>query len=144
MLTMTMKSGKINAKRWKANAKTTKRCAITTVGLNNNNKRLNNHKVSDSSWDVGDLWAHGGKESWIYTSVLQRFGQTVPPPVWKGRHFFFRSVGYGNLYRWKTCVLNHCPLLDSRGKGAFTPKAMRFFRPTETHEKSTYRRLWLR
>jgi len=33
---------------------------------------------------------------------------------------------------------------DCRSKGAFTPKAKLFFRATGSHEKSTYRRLWLR
>jgi len=35
-------------------------------------------------------------------------------------------------------------LKSSRTKGAFTPKSKLFFRATESHEKSTYRRLWLR
>jgi len=36
------------------------------------------------------------------------------------------------------------PMLAFVSKGAFTPKAKRFFRATESHEKSTYKRVWLR
>jgi len=51
-------------------------------------------------------------------------------------------------YRYITaCILQIIMSSHSQApasKGAFTPKAELFFHATESHEKSTYRRVWLR